>query len=110
MVLFIQIGGVVGAALSSVVTPLFGISVFSVAIWRRFATLLQLRTLVNLALAGGLMFGIDALLPETKGWGMLLHGLGLGVYLAVLIVRGEITWQDIAAILPSPRAQGQPTV
>jgi O-antigen/teichoic acid export membrane protein len=108
MVLFIQIGGVVGAALSSVVTPLLGISVFSVTIWRRFATLVQPRTLINLALAGGLMFGVDAFLPETEGWGMLLHGLGLAVYLAVLVARGELTWQDVAAIVPSPRAPGQP--
>jgi O-antigen/teichoic acid export membrane protein len=108
MVLFIQIGGVVGAALSSVVTPLFGISVFSITIWRRFATLVQSRTLLNLALAGGLMFAVDACLPEIEGWGMLLHGLGLGVYLTVLVARGELTWRDIAAMVPSPRAQGQP--
>jgi PST family polysaccharide transporter len=102
MILFIHFGGVVGAALSSVVTPLFGISVFSVAIWRRFGTLLQPRTAVNLLLAGGLMFGVDVLLPKIEGWGILLHGLGLGVYLAVLVARGELTGQDIAAVLPSP--------
>ena len=102
-----------GAAISSVVTPLFGISVFGVSIWQRFGTLLKQSTLINIGLAGVLMFGIDALLPETEGWAMLLHGIGLGVYAATLMLRGEVTLQDVAVLLPgksSPgtRSQGEP--
>ena len=107
-VLCVHFYGVVGGAISSVVTPLFGISIFGVSIWRRFGTLINLSTLMNLVLAGVLMFGIDALLPETDGWTMLLHGIGVVVYATTLVLRGEVSWQDVMILLPGDKKRSEP--
>ena len=76
---------------------------------RRFGALIKQSTLINIGLAGGLMFGIDALLPATEGWAMLLHGIGLGVYAATLMLRGEVTLQDVAVLLPGKSSPGKST-
>ncbi len=99
--------GAVGAVWAAVVTPLFGIVVFSVMIRRRLGSLLPQHRVLKLALAGGLMFGVEALLPDLEGWWMLLHGMGLVIYALTLIVCREITWEDVHTILPTKRVERQ---
>ncbi len=100
-----HVAGAVGAAWAAVVTPLIGIGVFGVMIGRRFGPLLPRDRVIKLALAGGLMFGVEALLPDVEGWWMLLHGVGLVVYALTLIVCREITWEDVHTILPAKRVE-----
>ena len=107
LVIFIHFLGVIGAALSSALMPLFGVVIFSGAIWQRFGTLLKKRSLCNIGLAGSLMFLVDALFPEADGFFILLHTIGLVVYVASLVVLGEITRQDVASFLPWQRIQRQ---
>ncbi len=102
-----HIGGAVGAVWAAVVTPLLGIVVFGVMIRQRLGALLPLRRVAKLALAGGLMFGTEALLPPLEGWWMLLHGIGLAVYAVTLIACREVTWEDVQTILPTKRAERQ---
>ncbi len=104
LVVLTHIVGVVGAVWAAVVTPLLGIVVFGAMIRRRFGSLLPRHRVVKLALAGGLMFGTEALLPDLGGWWMLLHGIGLVVYVVTLMVCREITWADMETILPAKRA------
>ncbi len=100
-----HLAGAVGAAWAAVITPLIGIGVFGVMIGKRFGPLLPRDRVVKIALAGGLMFGVEALLPDVEGWSMLLHGVGLAVYALTLIVCREVTWEDVNTILPAKRAE-----
>lgn len=105
LVVLTHVAGAVGAVWAAVVTPLIGIGAFGVMIGKRFGPLLPRDRVVKLALAGGLMFGVEMLLPDVEGWGMLLHGVGLAVYALTLIVCREVTWEDVHTILPAKRAR-----
>ncbi|PON19166.1 hypothetical protein C2W62_04230 [Candidatus Entotheonella serta] len=107
LVALTYMGGAVGAVWAAVVTPLLGIVVFGVMIWRRFGALLLPHRVGKLALAGSLMFATEALWPELEGWWMLLHGVGLAVYAVTLIACREITWADVQTILPAKRVERQ---
>ncbi|WP_089935230.1 lipopolysaccharide biosynthesis protein [Candidatus Entotheonella palauensis] len=102
-----HISGAVGAVWAAVVTPLLGIAVFGAMIRRRFGSLMPQHRVVKLALAGGLMFGTEWLLPDLEGWWILLHGIGLVVYAVTLMVCREITWDDVHAMLPAKRVERQ---
>ncbi len=99
------VAGAVGAAWAAVMTPLIGIGVFGAMIAKRFGALLPRDRVIKLVVAGGLMFGVEALLPDVEGWWILLHGLGLAVYALTLIVCREITREDLYSILPAKRVE-----
>ncbi len=105
LVVLTQMGGATGAVWATVVTPLLGIAVFGTMIRRRFGALLPVHRVVKLALAGGLMFATEMLLPELEGWWMLLHGTGLAVYAVTLVACREITWADVQTIMPAKRVE-----
>jgi PST family polysaccharide transporter len=95
--------GALGAALSAVLTPLLLVLVFGVLIVRRFGTLLEKRSALNIGGAGVLMVLVDAILPKTSGIAILLHLVSLGVFFGVLLYSGEITWKDFARLVPRQR-------
>ena len=109
LILFTKWAGVVGAALSSAAIPLIGISFFTVMLWRRFGPLMPARSVLRITLAAVVMVVIDALIPTGDGWGMLLHGVGLVGYAVILVALGEVTRQEIGAMMPGRRQAAQTT-
>jgi O-antigen/teichoic acid export membrane protein len=92
--------GAFGSALSAIVIPLVLVLIFGGLVARRFGTLLDKRSAFNILAAGGLMVGVDMLLPRGAGAAVLLHLLSLAVFFAVLLYLGEITWKDLARFVP----------
>ena len=105
LIILIYFIGVLGAAVAFLVTPLFGIALFSRIIWQRFGILLPQRTLINVTLAGGIMFLVDALLPGLSGLLLGLHLVGLLIYGSLLFWLGEITLQEVSTFLVWRRAE-----
>jgi O-antigen/teichoic acid export membrane protein len=86
--------GALGAALSSVLTALFLLVVFGILIIRRFGSLMEKRSVLNIGAAGILMVFVDALLPRSDGIAIVLHLVSLGVFFGGLFLLREITWTD----------------
>jgi O-antigen/teichoic acid export membrane protein len=100
IVILIHFWGAVGAALAGTLIPFCGVLIFKMMIWRQFRIPLPRRSLYNIGLAGSLMFLVDAMLPEAAGIFVLLPMVSLGVYVASLVILGEITRKDFIFLVP----------
>jgi O-antigen/teichoic acid export membrane protein len=92
--------GAFGGAVSAILTPLLLVLIFGVLVTQRFGALLEKRSVFKILAAGGLMVGVDMLLPRGAGAAVLLHLLSLAVFFGVLFYLGEITWKDLARFVP----------
>lgn len=102
--IFTYLWGAVGAALSAICIPFFALLPCSVKIVQLFGGLLTKRSLLNIGMAGTLMFLVDAVIPARDGVYLLLHLVSLAVYGATLHLSGEITYKELALCLPWRKA------
>ena len=100
LILFIDLWGGAGAALSSAIVTLASCVILGVLVWRRFGTLMTRRSAYNIGGAGCLMFVVFALLSNLDGVFILPYAGALATYFTFLVVFQEITRQDFAAFLP----------
>ena len=100
MILFIDLWGGAGAALSSTMITLASSVILGVLVWRRFGTLMTLGSAFKIGGAGCLMFVAFALLSNLDGVFILPYAGGLATYFTFLVVFQEITRRDFAAFLP----------
>jgi stage V sporulation protein B len=100
LVLFIHLWGGVGAALAGAATTLTSSVVLGVLVWRRFGTLMHRRSARNIAVAGGLMFSVFALVSSREGVVLLAYVAALATYGTLLVVLREVTRHELAAFVP----------
>jgi stage V sporulation protein B len=82
--------GMAGAALATSLTSLGGTVVLAVVVSRRFGALLSSGTLLKLALASGLVFGLSALVP-LEGFLLILKGM----VLFAIFVGSMVAWKEV---------------
>jgi O-antigen/teichoic acid export membrane protein len=105
LVFLIHIWGGTGAALSNLLITFMGCVILGVLVWRRFGTLMNKRSARNIALAGGLMILVFALLSDFELFSFLPCAGALAAYFVALITVREITRQDFVALVPWMRVQ-----
>jgi O-antigen/teichoic acid export membrane protein len=91
--------GNLGAAVANTVMPFFAILIFGMLLQQQFGMFLDRRSMGNIGLAGTLMFLVHALLSPSEDMLILSPLVSLVVYIATLILAGEITQQDFAVFL-----------
>jgi len=77
--------------------------IFSIVVWKRFGTLMAMRSARNIGLAGGLMLLVFVLFPESGGFFIAPYAASLAAYFAALVGLREVTRQDFAAFVPGMR-------
>jgi len=105
LVLLIYLWGGIGAALASVFITVVMTLIFSIVVWKRFGTLMAMRSARNIGLAGGLMLLVFVLFPESGGFFIAPYAASLAAYFAALVGLREVTRQDFAAFVPGMRVR-----
>jgi O-antigen/teichoic acid export membrane protein len=100
LVVLVHSWGAAGAALSNALIVLISSVIIGILVWKRFNTLMNKRSVCNIALAACLMFSAFALLSKFEFFLLVSCAGGLAAYFATLIASGEITRQDFAAFVP----------
>jgi O-antigen/teichoic acid export membrane protein len=96
--------GSLGAAVAGVINLLIRVLLFGLLLRQQYGGVLQGQSMVNIALAGTLMFLVNALLPRAEGIFILLHVISVAVYFVALILFDEIGRQDLAVFWPRQKS------
>ena len=91
----VQAAAANGAALASMAIPLFAIIPSGFLMMKHCHMSFDLRSMMNIGVAGALMFVIDSQLPRGSGGALLLHAVSLLVYAGALVALREVTWDDL---------------
>jgi lipopolysaccharide exporter len=97
-IFFILRYGAVGAAYASVLTGLLGVISLGFLVYKRFGSLIKLRTLSNATVA---MLLVSAIASQFTGAGLWLGIFYLGcsgVYVLGLVLLGEVTRKDLESL------------
>jgi stage V sporulation protein B len=96
--------GMVGAALATALTSLAGAAILALLVTFRFGRVLSIQTLVKMAAAAGLIFGLSTLLPLEGFLLILKGGVLFAVYIGCMMALKEVHREDLnrlAALWPS---------
>jgi len=87
--------GAVGAAYASALTGFIGAVTLGVLVYKRFGSLIRVRTFLNAMVAVLLMAGIASQLTVTGPLLAIFYLCCLGIYVLALVLLGEVTWEDL---------------
>lgn len=99
--------GATGAAISLVLTITLGTVVAAVLAYRRFGSLISLSTVTRVSVATALMAILGMQIPIGGLWVVLKFSVLLGVYIMLLSLLKELSWQDLRAFAVWQKAPTQ---
>jgi stage V sporulation protein B len=85
---------IIGAALATSLTSLFGVGVASVLVWREFNTLWEMRSLLNITVSSALIFVILRIVSPLGYWLIPWAIFSVMLYGLLLFILGELRAKD----------------
>jgi len=93
--IFITKYGIVGAAIGTLLASIFATSLTSIYIYRRFGTLIKIKSLIRIVFASIIVYIASFFIPDGKIFTVLGLGVLMVFYYGFLWLINEITMKDI---------------